>query len=107
MNKVTVNVYEDNAGGIAAIVTDGERITNVVIGCELWEDSPEKIMAVLREGLPYCRDYDPDDCSGESMDEIAEVIGRGDLIATATPEGVELYPESMGTAGRKMFGVDY
>lgn len=105
--KVTVKIYENNAGGITAIVRDGDCITNIV-GCELWEDTPEEIRAALREGLPYCRDYDPDDYSGATMAEVAEEIESGDdWIATATPEGVELYPESMGNAGRKMFGVDY
>ena len=103
----TTKVYEDNAGGIAAIVRDSDRATNVVTGCELWEDTSDEIKAALRKGLPYCRDFNPDDCGGATMAEIAEEIERSNWIATATAEGVELYPESMGNAGRRMFGVDY
>lgn len=105
MNNIKVNVYENNAGGIACIVREGDKVSNVVLNCEMWEDSPEEIKSALMAGLPYCRDYDPDSCCGASMDEIAsEIECNQEWIATVTPEGVETYPDCMGLAGRRMFG---
>lgn len=108
MNNIKVNVYEDNAGGITCIVREGDKVSNVVLNCEMWENSPEEIKTDLMSGLPYCRDYDPDDCCGASMEEIAsEIECNAELIAIATAEGVETYPDCMGIAGRKMLGECY
>lgn len=101
-----VSVYEDNAGGIACIVMEDGKLSNVVLDCEFWEDSPQEVKAALVDGLPYCRDYDPDNYGGTSMEDIAaEIAGANTLIAEATADGVEVYPEAMGCAGRRIFGV--
>lgn len=104
MNNIKVNVYENNAGGIACIVREGDKVSNVVLNCEMWEDSPEEIKSALMAGLPYCRDYDPDDCCGASMEDVALETEAGELIAVATAGGVETYPDCMGIAGLKMLG---
>ena len=104
MQNIKVNVYEDNAGGINCIVRDGDKIVNVVPNCEMWEDSPEEIKSALMSGLPYCRDYDPDDYCGAIMEDVALEIEAGELIAVATAEDLETYPDCMGIAGRKMLG---
>ncbi len=104
-----VKFYEDNAGFISAVVCDGDgKIENVVSGCEQWtDDTPADVIAAAKKGLPYCRYYNSDDYCGATADELAAELADGaELIAEITPESVELYPDDMGIAGRRLFGVE-
>lgn len=104
-----IKFYEDNAGGIAAVVFDENgHVANVVCGCEQWTDTPDAVISAAQEGLPYCPDYDADEFEGIPVDCLAaELDARSELIAVITPDSVELYADDMGMAGRRLFGVEY
>ena len=103
-----VKVFEDNGGGIHAIVIKNAQITNIISGFEDGSMSKADFIAAAQIGFDYADDYDPDNYSGLTMEDVAaEIESSDDLIAEVTEDGVELYPEKMGCAGMGLFGIEY
>lgn len=101
--------YEDNGGGIHAIVTDDhDNVTNVLTGFHMdaaaWDLSD--LIASAKQGFPYADEYNPDEFSGLSMDEAArEIADMDDLIAEISADAEAIYPTNMGCAGKTLFNV--
>ena len=103
-----VKVYEDNGGGIHAIVIKDAQITNIISGFESCSMSKADFISAAQVGFEYADDYDPDNYSGQKMEDVAdEIASYDDLIAEITEDNVELYPEKMGCAGMGLFEIEY
>ena len=103
-----VKVFEDNGGGIHAIVIENAQITNIISGFESCSMSKADFIEAARIGFDYADDYDPDNYSGLTMSDVAdEIASYDDLIAEITEDSVELYPEKMGCAGMGLFEIEY
>ena len=103
-----VKVYEDNGGGIHAIVIKDAQITNIISGFEAGSMSKADFISAAQVGFEYADDYDPDNYSGLTMEDFAdEMASCDDLIAEITEDSVELYPEKMGCAGMGLFEIEY
>ena len=102
-----VSVYEDNGGMIHAVVMDGGEIKNIISGFEDETMSLDEFIAAAKTGFEWADEYDPENYSGLTMEQVAqEIIDLDDLIAEITPDGAEMYPEKMGTAGMILFGIE-
>ena len=102
-----VSVYEDNGGMIHAVVMDGNEIKNIISGFEDETMSRDEFVDAAKTGFEWADDYEPENYSGLTMEQVAqEISGLDDLIAEITPDGVDLYPEKMGTAGMILFGIE-
>lgn len=103
-----VKVYEDNGGGIHAIVIKDAQITNIISGFEDGSMSKADFIEAARIGFDYADDFEPDNYSGQKMEDVAdEMASYDDLIAEITEDSVELYPEKMGCAGMGLFEIEY
>ena len=110
-----IKIYENNGGGIAAIIREGEKIVNILFGFEDGGLSYAEFIARAREGFPWADPYDPADHEGCSMEEVAAeiedadpgVIEPDELIAEITERKIIIYPHAMGVAGEILFGLDY
>ena len=103
-----VKVFEDNGGGIHAIVIKDAQITNIISGFEDGSMSKADFIAAAQIGFDYADDYDPDNYSGLTIEDVAaEMESSDDLIAEITEDSVELYPEKMGCAGMGLFEIKY
>lgn len=102
-----VSVYEDNGGMIHAVVMDGNEVKNIISGFEDETMSRDEFVDAAKTGFEWADDYEPENYSGLTMEQVAqEISGLDDLIAEITPDGVDLYPEKMGTAGMILFGIE-
>ena len=104
-NIPTTRIYEDNRGGIHAIVEQNGTVTNVLANPE-WEPgiTGEKIIAAAMDGFPYADAYDPENFSGLKMPDAADEISLLDeLIAEVRGSDVTFYHERMGVEGRALF----
>ena len=103
-----VKVFEDNGGGIHAIVIKDAQITNIISGFEDGSMSKADFIEAARIGFDYADDFDPDNYSGLTMEDVAdEMASYDDLIAEITEDNVDLYPEKMGCAGMGLFEIKY
>lgn len=113
-----VYVYENNGGGITAIVKNvsieinkdfafkDEAVANILFGFEEAILPYAEFIAAAREGFPDADSYVPGDFSGLSINEAAEEIEQEDvLIAEITAQRVIIYPRAMGIAGEILFGL--
>lgn len=106
--RATVEVYESNAVDIFVSVFGQNGLTNLFI---VVPDGDETRMtrAFYQEalyGFPGEDDYNAADFSGLSMDDAYMDICSGNLIAEFYDNRVvNLYPEDMGSAGMKLFGL--
>ena len=105
--RTKVYVYENNGGGITAIVREDETVANILFGFEEATFSYAEFIAAAREGFPDADNYSPyNDFSGLSIDEAAEEIEQEDaLIAEITAQQIIIYPREMGIAGEILFGL--
>ena len=102
-----VSVYEDNGGMIHVVVMDGGEIKNIISGFEDETMSLDEFIAAAKTGFEWADEYEPENYSGLTMERVAkEISDLDDLIAEITPDGVEVYPEKMGTAGMILFGIE-
>ena len=107
--RATVEVYEDNAGGIQVAVFGNYGLKNLFI---VVPDGNEQQMtkAFYQEalyGFPDVDDYDATEFSGLSIDDAYNDISNNDLIAEFYDnQVVNLYPADMGVAGKKLFGME-
>ena len=99
------NFYETNGGMIYSIVFDGEKIVNIISGFEDQMLTLKQIIELAKEGNPYSDEFEPNQWSNCTMEEVFERSTEDDLIAEITEECVKLYPENMGDAGKELFEV--
>lgn len=96
--RASVEVYEDNAGGIYAAVFGQEGLKNVLSGFEYG-------------GMSTSEFYDADEYNlsehnGRTLDEEYTSLESCNLIAEFySNRVVNLYPADMGCAGMKLFGL--
>lgn len=100
------NFYENNGGMIYAIVFDGEKIVNIISGFEDQMLSFQELIEIAKEGFPYSDEFEPNQWSNCTMEEVFERSTEDDLIAEITEECVKLYLENMGISGRELFGIE-
>ena len=106
--RASVEVYENNAGGICVAVFDQNGLKKLFV---VVPDGNETRMtrAFYQEalyGFPGVDDYNAEDFSGLSMDDAYMDICSGNLIAEFYDNRVVyLYPADMGVAGMKLFGM--
>ena len=102
-----VNVYEDNGGMVHVIVEEDGTPINIISGFEDGLLSKDEFIAAAQEGFDSADEYDADNYSGLSSEDVAaEISEQDDLIAEITPDSVELYAEKMGCAGKCLFEVE-
>ena len=104
MKQTCVKFYEDNAGGIQAVVTQDNKVTNVLLGLEQEKWTADEILAEAQRAFPEAYPYDMFN-HDVPMNVMAEDVQKGDLIAEIKPLVVTLYPSQMGCAGRKLFNL--
>lgn len=106
--RASVEVYENNAGGIYVAVFGQSGLKN------LFSVAPDgnktrMTMAFYQEalyGFSGVDDYNAADFSGLSMDDAYADICNSNLIAEFYGNRVvNLYPADMGCAGMKLFGL--
>ena len=106
--RSSVEVYENNAGGICVAVFGQNGLTNLFV---VTPDGNETRMtrAFYQEalyGFPGEDEYNAEDFSGLSMDDAYTYICNSNLIAAFYSDRVvNLYPANMGAAGMKLFGM--
>ena len=106
--RATVEVYENNEGGIYVAVFGQNGLTNLFI---VAPDGNETRMtrAFYQEalyGFSGVDNYNAEDFSGLSMDDAYADICNNNLIAEFYDNRVvNLYPADMGSAGMKLFGL--
>ena len=93
-----INVYEDNGGRIHAVVTDGEKVLNIISGFEDGGMSTAEFIDAARHGFAEADEYL--EAAANEIDE------SDDLIAEITEDDVELHLNKMGFAGAKLFSVE-
>lgn len=99
------NFYENNGGMIYAIVFDGEKIVNIISGFEDQMLSFHELIEIAKEGFPYSDEFEPNQWSNCTMEEVFERSAEDDLIAEVE-DTVKIYPENMGISGRELFGME-
>lgn len=106
--RATVEVYEDNAGGIYVAVFGQNGLTNLFV---VTPDGNKTRMtrAFYQEalnGFSGVDDYNAVDFSGLSMDDAYADICNSNLIAEFFDnKEIILYPADMGIAGKNLFGM--
>ena len=68
--------------------------------------SERELIEIAKEGFPYSDEFEPNQWSNCTMEEVFERSTEDDLIAEITEECVKLYPENMGISGRELFGIE-
>lgn len=101
-----VRIYEDNGGGVHAVIEQDSAIVNVVPHLEMERDvTGAQIIAAAKEGFPFADEYDPVENSGESMLDSADWLENNcDLIAEVHGTQTTFYYEKMSVQGRHLFG---
>ena len=102
-----VNVYEDNGGGIHAIVLNNENPTNIISGFEDGTMSTAEFVNEARYGFTDADEYDAASYSELSLEDAAtEIMEQDDLIAEITTDRLELDFKKMGIAGTILFSIN-
>ena len=106
--RATVEVYENNAGGIYVAVFGQSGLKNrFAVAPD--NNETRMTMAFYQEalyGFSGMDDYNAADFSGLSMDDAYADICNSNLIAEFYDNHVvNLYPADMGVAGMKLFGM--
>lgn len=106
--RASVEVYENNAGGICVAVFGQSGLKNLFV---VAPDNNETRMtrAFYQEalyGFSGVDDYNAADFSGLSMDDAYADVCNSSLIAEFYDNRVvNLYPADMGIAGMELFGM--
>ena len=106
--RASVEVYENNAGGIFVAVFGQNGLKKLFV---VAPDGNETRMtrAFYQEalyGFSGMDDYNSEDFSGLSMDDAYADICNSNLIAEFYDNRVvNLYPADMGVAGMQLFGI--
>lgn len=103
-------VFEDNGGQIHAVVIQERIITNIVDGFEHGGFTTAEFVWEAQHGFAYADEFDPNENGGSSMEQVFYDMmyysTDYDLIAEISEDDILLYPKSMGTAGKILFGLD-
>lgn len=108
--RATVEVYENNAGGICVAVFGKNGLEKLFI-VRIPHNRVEFTKTFYREAQYGCPsmdedDYNAEDFSGLPMDDAYADISNSNLIAEFYDNRVvNLYPADMGVAGLKLFGM--
>lgn len=104
--RASVEVYEDNAGGIYAAVFGQEGLKNVLSGFEYGEMSTSEFYDAAMYGFYDADEYNLSEHNGRTLDEEYTSLESCNLIAEFySNRVVNLYPADMGCAGMKLFGL--
>ena len=103
----SVKIFEDNGGGVHAVVFADGKVQNVI--CHLEQEpniQPHDFLEAARDSFPLSNDYNQDDASGVSIEEAAkEIEAFDDLIAEFHGDNADFYPDKMGRSGINLFGI--
>lgn len=106
--RASVEVYEDNAGGVCVAVFGQNGLKNL-FGVVPDGNEIRMTRAFYQEalyGFSGVDDYNAEDFSGLSIDDAYADICNSNLIAEFYDNRVvNLYPADMGVAGMKLFGI--
>lgn len=108
--RSTVEVYENNAGGICVAVFGQSGLKKLFV-VRIPHNRVEFTKTFYQEAQYGCPsmdedEYNAEDFSGLSMDDAYADICSGNLIAEFYDNRVvKLYPADMGVAGMKLFGM--
>lgn len=109
--RASVEVYENNAGGICVAVFGWNGLENILENlipgfCHEMISTAEFIDQCLY-GCYKSDDFDPAEFSGMDMDSVYdEISSQDDLIAEFFDnKEIILYPANMGINGRSLFGM--
>ena len=108
-----VNFFEDNGGGLSAVVKENDKVVKVLTGFEYGNFNTGDFIDDAANGFPNADEFDPNDWNGLTLEKAAEEVSNHcigiDLIATVgrncRSKSVTLYPDDMGYAGRRLFGL--
>lgn len=105
--RATVEVYEDNAGGIYVAVFGRNGLKNVIPGFCHEMISTAEFIDQCRYGCYNSDDFNPAEFSGMDMDFVyGEIRSQDNLIAEFFDnKEIILYPADMGIAGMELFGM--
>lgn len=111
--RASVEVYENNAGGICVAVFGQNGLEKLFVVKTPCDDSDrvEFTKTFYQEAQYGCPSMDADEYNAEDfsylpMDDAYADICRGNLIAEFYDNRVVyLYPADMGIAGMKLFGM--
>ena len=105
------SIYEDNGGGINAIVEQAGTVVNVIANLDLARDmtgrymTGEEIITEAKEGFQFADDYDSENFCGHDMLSVVEEIKSVDnLVVKVIGNKVVFYPEKMGMEAKWLFG---
>ena len=104
--ETMVKVYEDNGGGLHAVVMSDGKVTNIISGFEDGTMNTADFIDAARYGFEGADSYYAGNYNEYSMEEVAaEMDASDDLIAEITFEDVALHINAMGSAGRRLLGI--
>lgn len=105
--RASVEVYENNAGGIFVAVFSQNGLENIIPGVYHEMISTAEFIDQCLHGCYESDDFNPAEFSGMDMDSVYnEISSQDDLIAEFYDNRVvNLYPADMGVAGMKLFGM--
>ena len=105
-----VEIYEDNGGGIHAVViehkhhkdgTETYDLVNVISGIEYCAVTGDKFIREAINDFPYADRYKGDDI----FDAAVVLAEYAEPIAFFDDGKYELFPDKMGVAGKKLFEI--
>lgn len=114
MAEINVKIYEDNAGGIHAVVRTDGQITNFFTGLE-FEYTEENhltgadLIEAAKGGFEFADNYDPDEFGGKSLEDVVSEVEAEDtntLIAEVAQDKATLYYDRMGAEGHYLWGYE-
>lgn len=106
--RASVEVYENNAGGICVAVFGKNGLENLFVVAP--DGNETRMTRVFYQealyGFSGVDDYNAEDFSGLSIDDAYADICNSNLVAEFYDNRVvNLYPADMGIAGMKLFGM--
>lgn len=99
-----VNFFENNGGGLSAVVKENDKVVKVLTGFEYGNFNTGDFIDDAANGFPNADEFDPNDWNGLTLEKAAEEVSNHcigiDLIATVgrncRSKSVTLYPDDMG-----------
>lgn len=111
-------LWQDNGGGIHAIVYDGKDTVNVICHLETPPTlSQQELISAGIDGFPDAAPYDSDEYDGVSLQQMTDEITRQldtdgtpliepcQCIAVFDRDEITLYPSRMGYNALSLFGL--
>ena len=98
-----VNFFENNGGGLSAVVKENDKVVKVLTGFEYGNFNTGDFIDDAANGFPNADEFDPNDWNGLTVGKAADLIAT--VGRNCRSKSVTLYPDDMGYAGRKLFGL--